>query len=316
MKQAQYLAWSTAFMTLVLIGVGVLVRATGSGLGCPNWPLCYDGPTPPAGDHNAAIEMSHRYTATIVGFMVIAVAALAWKFYRHARIVFWVALLTVPLVGFQGLLGAITVVRELPPEIVATHLLTAMLVLSCELVVAIGMTFDSTGDRSALLERTQAAFRTPGLWALAGIAWMAVTLWIGGYMTESGAATACSGWPLCNGSAIPAADDHEITHMLHRLLAGLLVIFVAGFAVTAWKRRDEVPWAPVLAVALVIFYVVQVLVGALNVWYTFPDVLTISHTVIASLVWFTLSAAVTLAWYSPVSARQRIGPLTRRELPA
>jgi heme A synthase len=316
MKHAQWLAWSTAFMTLVLIAVGVLVRATGSGLGCPNWPLCYDGPTPPAGDHNAAIEMTHRYVATIVGLMVIAVAVFAWRFYRHAPVVLWTAIATVPLVGFQGILGAITVVRELPPEIVATHLLTAMLVLSFELVVAIGMTFESVGERALSLARRQHAFRLPGAWAVAAIAWLAVTLWVGGYMTESGAATACEGWPLCNGSVLPAADDHEITHMLHRYLAGALIAFVVGFGIVAWRSRRAVPWAPIFAAALAGLYAVQVVIGAINVWLTFPEALTILHTVIASFIWFTLSAAATLAWYRPAAARRAVGPLARKEVPA
>ncbi|MCA9832141.1 MAG: COX15/CtaA family protein [Dehalococcoidia bacterium] len=314
MKLAQYLAFATVIMTLVLIAVGVLVRATGSGLGCPDWPTCHGGVVPPEHKH-AMIEMSHRYTASLVGFMVIGVAALAWRHYRHVPAVFWTALLTVPLVGLQGLLGAITVVRELPPEIVATHLLTAMAVLSCQLTVAIGMYIEDPAHQKSTLVTTRAALRPAGRWALMALAWLAVTLWIGGYMTESGAATACSGWPLCNGSVLPAADDHEVTHMLHRYLAGLFVFFIAGFAFAAWRARDRVRWAPILGFAAVVLYTVQVVIGALNVWLTFPEPLTISHTVIASLVWFTLSSAALLAWYQPAAERRRIGSLARGKVP-
>jgi heme A synthase len=146
---AQRLAVFTAFATLVLIGVGVLVRATGSGLGCPDWPLCHGGAVPP-GHKIAIIEYSHRIVAMLVGFLVIGVAACAWKYYRHVPFIVWMATLTVPLVGFQGLLGAITVVRELPPEVVATHLLTAMLVLSCEVAVAIAMYLEDPAHREQL----------------------------------------------------------------------------------------------------------------------------------------------------------------------
>ncbi|MGD9935348.1 MAG: heme A synthase [Dehalococcoidia bacterium] len=315
MKLAQYLAFATVVMTLVLIAVGVLVRATGSGLGCPDWPLCHGGVVPPEHKH-AMIEMSHRYTASLVGFMVIGVAALAWRYYRHVPLVFWTALITVPLVGFQGILGAITVVRELPPEIVATHLLTAMIVLSCEVTVAIGMYIEDPSRDSRRLTAARTAFRPSGRWALAGLVWLAVTLWVGGYMTESGAATACSGWPLCNGSVVPGADDHEVTHMLHRYLAGLFAILIVGFTVAAWKARDRAPWAPILGFAVAALYTAQVIVGALNVWMTFPDPLTISHTVIASLVWFTLSSAALLAWYQPVAAQRRIESLAGGKVPA
>lgn len=315
MKLAQYLAFATVVMTLVLIAVGVLVRATGSGLGCPDWPLCHGGAVPPDHKH-AIIEMSHRYTASLVGFMVIGVAALAWRHYRHVPLVFWTALITVPLVGFQGLLGAITVLRELPPEIVATHLLTAMLILSCQLVVAIGMYVEDPSREARGLAAMRFALRPSGKWALAGLLWLAVTLWIGGYMTESGAATACSGWPLCNGSIVPGSDDHEVTHMLHRYLAGLFAIPIAGLAMAAWKARDRVPMAPILGFATLALYAIQVTVGAFNVWLTFPDPLTISHTVIASLVWFTLSFTALLAWYQPAAERRRLGSLAGGKVPA
>jgi heme A synthase len=128
---------------------------------------------------------------------------------------------------------------------------------------------------------------------------MAAVVWIGGYMTESGAATACEGWPLCNGSVTPAADDQEITHMLHRYLAGGLVVLLAPVVVGAWRRRAELPWAGWIAGLVTVLYIAQVAVGALNVWYTFPEPLTISHTMIAASIWFTLSAAVALSFYSP-----------------
>lgn len=301
MTFAQRLAVATALATLVLIGVGVLVRATGSGLGCPDWPTCHGGAVPPAHKH-ALIEFSHRFVAMLVGFMVIAVAICAWKYYRHVTFLVWLATLTVPLVGIQGLLGALTVVRELPPEVVATHLLTAMVVLLCEVTVAVAMFVEDPRrkDRPGI----RAAARPVGRLALLCMIWLAAVMWIGGYMTESGAATSCSGWPLCNGSALPAGNEHEVVHMVHRYLAGAFVFLIVPLVITAWRRRSEVPWASIVAVAVGALYAVQVFVGALNVWYTFPDVLTISHTVIASLIWFTLSGAIALSFYAPAVAAQ------------
>lgn len=301
MTFAQRLAVTTALATLVLVGVGVLVRATGSGLGCPDWPTCHGGAVPPAHKH-AMIEFSHRFVAMVVGFMVIGVAICAWKFYRHVPFIVWLATATVPLVGLQGLLGAITVVRELPPEIVATHLLTAMLVLLCEISIAVAMFVEDPRRTDQPARRLLA--RPLGMLAVASLIWLAAVMWIGGYMTESGAATACEGWPLCNGSVIPASDDHEIVHMAHRYLAGAFVFLVAPLVVAAWRRRGEVNWAAPVAVVLGVLYVAQVTVGALNVWYTFPDPLTISHTVIAASIWFTLASVAALSFYAPAVATQ------------
>ncbi|HMO95396.1 MAG TPA: COX15/CtaA family protein, partial [Tepidiformaceae bacterium] len=266
MALAQRLAFVTVFLTLVLIGVGVLVRATGSGLGCPDWPLCHGGAVPP-GERKAIIEFSHRFVASIVGLLVIAVAVAAWKYYRHVPFIVWVATATVPLVGFQGLLGAITVVRELPPEVVATHLITAMIVLSCTVAVAVAMYLEDPGHRQQF-DRAVEAPRQVGRWALLGAGWLIALMWVGGYMAESGASTACEGWPLCNGGILPASDDHEITHMLHRYLAAAFIVFVAPALVAAWRNRERIRWAVPFGTALGVLYVAQVLVGALNVWYT------------------------------------------------
>lgn len=297
---AQRVAIVTVLLTLLLIAIGAFVRATGSGLGCPDWPLCHGQAVPP-GHQEAWIEFSHRFVASIVGVLVIAVAVLAWRHYRHVPLITWTATATVPLVGFQGLLGAITVVRELPPEIVATHLVTAMVALSCEIVVAVGMWMEDERHR-AYFERVRTVSHVPGRWALAGLAWLAVTFWVGGYMAESGASTACSGWPLCNGGVLPAADDQEITHMVHRYLAGAFVFIAVPAVLAAWRKRRELPWAGPYAAGLGVLYAGQVLVGALNVWYTFPDPLTVAHTAIAAGIWAVLTSGAALTYYQPFRA--------------
>jgi len=292
-KQAQAVAFATVAATLVLIGIGVLVRATGSGLGCPDWPTCHGGVVPP-GHHHALIEFSHRLAAAVVGLLVIATAILVWRSFRDVPRVLWAAVATVPLVGFQGLLGAITVERELSPEIVATHLLTAMLVLSFELFVALAIW------RQLHPLSPPAELRRTGAWALGGLAWLAAVLWVGGYLGASGASTACADWPTCNGASfLPGADEQEIAHMAHRFLAAGLAVFVAAFGHYAWRQRGRARWVGAAALGLVALYAIQVALGALNVWFEFPDALTISHTVVASLIWATFASAAILAYYVP-----------------
>jgi heme A synthase len=302
MKLAQRLALVTCVMTIVLIGVGAYVRTTGSGLGCPDWPTCHGGVVPPNTRHSL-IEFSHRFTASVVGLLVIATAVTAWRSYRHVPFTLWAATIAVPLVGIQGLLGALTVVTELPPAVVATHLITAILVLTFELATYFSMYLEDPAHGARLRQIVAATAHTPGKLAIAAIAWLATLMWIGAYMAESGASTACTGWPTCNGSVLPANDSQEITHMVHRYLAGLFIFFIVPLVWMGWKRRHELFWAGPAAVVLGVLYVAQVFVGALNVWYAFPDWLAVAHTVIASCVWFTLATMVLMTFYSPATER-------------
>src|SRR5947209_9846976 len=102
------LAVLAASITLLLIAVGALVRATGSGLGCPGWPKCFGRWIPPLRFH-AVIEYSHRFTAFIDVLAIAVLAVAAWRRYRHVPRVFWPSVTALGLVVLQAILGAIVV---------------------------------------------------------------------------------------------------------------------------------------------------------------------------------------------------------------
>lgn len=311
MKAARNVALVTCAATLILIGVGVYVRATGSGLGCPDWPTCHGGVVPP-GDRQAVIEFTHRAVAALVGALAIATAALAWRSFRHAPAPLWAALAAVPLVGVQGGLGALTVARELPPEIVATHLLLAVVILSVMAAAALGMDAELRGGVAP--DGRAAALRVARRAGLA-LAFFTAVVWVGGWLGESGAATACEGWPTCNGGVLPGADDQQIAHMAHRYLAAALAVPLAMAALAMWRERERLHWAAPAAVAVAALYAAQVTAGALNVWYAFPDGLTVTHTVLAASLWLTLSAAA-LPGVLALAGERRGTPPARAEAPA
>ena len=68
--------------TFILIILGGVVRVTGSGLGCPDWPLCYGGVIPPM-EFASLIEYSHRTLAVFTGIVIVAIGSIAVIKYRN-----------------------------------------------------------------------------------------------------------------------------------------------------------------------------------------------------------------------------------------
>src|SRR6202022_4689500 len=109
------LAVLTAIFAYLQIALGGLVRVSGSGLGCPDWPLCHGRPYPPA-DAHAIIEYSHRAVGTVTGILIVSTVVLAWVMCRpRRRVVAWLA--TASLIGVvgEGALGGVVVANELSP---------------------------------------------------------------------------------------------------------------------------------------------------------------------------------------------------------
>jgi len=122
-----------ALSLIVLTGAGV--RLTGSGLGCPDWPRCYGGNTPPLESH-AVIEYGNRLLTGFVGIAVIAASVLAWfrRPYRWHLALFG-ALLPLGVIG-QAILGALVVKYHLAPGLVMSHFILSMMLLDAAFALA------------------------------------------------------------------------------------------------------------------------------------------------------------------------------------
>ena len=93
------------------ITLGGIVRASESGLGCPDWPLCHGELIPPFEFHTL-VEYSHRLTGTVLGILVIITLWVAALERKRDSVSFRLCLGSLFLVIAAGLLGGLTVLRS------------------------------------------------------------------------------------------------------------------------------------------------------------------------------------------------------------
>ncbi len=290
--EIRYLALVTSIATYALIVLGGTVRATNSGLACPDWPRCHGQLIPPL-DTQVLIEYSHRLAAVSVGLLILGTAVTAWLWYRDNRFVLTGATVAVLLLIAQVLVGGATVNMELPATIVAVHLAIALVLLAVLIVTASGAFWQrrpqvSNGPTPANLPSSRGF---PVLAAVAALATFVLIL-TGSYVANSGASLVYPDWPLFNGKLVSGGGRLADLHYAHRLIAVMVGLLVLAVAVQTWRRERR----PILLASVsfaLILYVAQVFVGASNIWLELATSVRIAHLALASALWATLVLGVT-----------------------
>jgi cytochrome c oxidase assembly protein subunit 15 len=300
-------------VALAVVMLGAYVRLTDAGLGCPDWPGCYGRlvvPHPattaeelgseftrPLEAGKAWREMIHRYLASSLGLICVALAAIAWRNRRQPNQPWRAPLALVALVIFQGLLGMWTVTLLLKPIVVVAHLLGGFATLA--LLYSLGRW------RTARFPQPTAALRTLGLAAAAALV---LQISLGGWTSANYAALACPDFPTCQTQWWPAIADFDeafvlwrgigidyeggvldhparvavhFTHRLGAVLAALLIALLGAALLRAAETR--VDGAAVLAALLL-----QLSLGVSIVWFGVPLPVAVLHNGVAALLLLTV----------------------------
>ncbi|MCS7210193.1 MAG: COX15/CtaA family protein, partial [Chloroherpetonaceae bacterium] len=293
-------ALAATVATYLLIFAGGLVRVSGAGMGCPDWPKCYGMWIPPTdasqlkppydpAAFNATltwIEYINRLMGVLVGLMIVATLGYAvWRFWRVPRFVV-PALVATGLVAVQGWLGKIVVKTDLNPFVVTLHLSLA-LVIVCTLIYLTVQTYSAMQKEQSESQRTE-TLSAAGLWLFAML-----QLMLGTQVREK------LEWLSRNFPLFTEAEWLEQVGWIGKVhgATGLLLTLLTWWV--GYKLLSENKTFTSLAqrclLTMMALSLAEVVVGLSLVWIGIPAVMQVFHQWIASLY---VGAAFTLTtWF-------------------
>ena len=284
------------------ITLGGIVRVTGSGLGCPDWPLCHGQLIPP---FNVAtlIEYSHRLSGSSLGILAIATTVMAIVYFRSNR---WILLGSVTgliLVIAAGVLGGVTVLTELKWWVRLIHLAIAEVVVAAIIVAAVAAWLKNSSDDPT---PSDGELNRLNMFVFASLIGTLGLILSGSYIVGAGAGSSCGTWPLCNGAVFPDATSPAI-HMGHRIVAALIGVILGLTVFYSIRLRNATPGLAFAGRLLAATFIVQIFVGAATVWGGFSAEMKAIHLSAATLVWMALLLLAALVYVPQFVGRNRAG---------
>jgi heme a synthase len=276
-RRVRVLAWLSFLAQTIIIATGGAVRLTGSGLGCPTWPLCTADSlvtTPEMGIHGV-IEFGNRLMTGVVGIVALLVILSIWRLRRERRDLWTLAIVVLLGIIAQAVVGGITVWTGLNPFIVGFHYL-ASLVLVCVTAAYLVRLGEEPGPREL------AAPRWVAILAYATSAVLAISIVFGVLTTASGPHSG-------DADAGRTGFNAELLEHIHAWPGYALFALTIVLAAAAWRRRLPIArWTLVLlAVELV-----QIAVGLYQARNGLPPLAVGVHMVLAALMAATMTVVV------------------------
>ncbi len=293
-----------------LILVGGIVRASGSGMGCPDWPTCFGRWVPPTdvsqlpanyqeiyaergyADTTFNVvktwtEYVNRLVGVTIGFLIFLTLVVSFGYLRTDV---WVTVLSFAsflLVGFQGWLGSLVVASNLVPLMITVHMVVA-LVLVAMLIYAIAR---SQHDRLSAVETQPRAMLAPLLVIVLILSLMQVVLGtqVREHVDEIAKAFGAENralWMESVGTSV----------LVHRSFSLVLLAANAAVAAVVWKPGGASRLLSRCAAALMAIIVIEIAAGAAMYYLAIPAFLQPVHLVLASLM-FGLQFFMLIAYH-------------------
>ena len=272
------MALATLVSSLLAVTMGGVVRVTGSGLGCPDWPLCYGQVIPPW-VLESWLEYIHRLSAAVAGLFTVLMVASAFARFGTRGVTMHLVVVSAVLIVVQAGFGAYTVLSEISPLVALIHTAIATSLVGV-LAVVVARTMSPVRPQTIDMELdgTWNSFRRL-IVLLAAAAFIVILS--GAYVTRTeGASLACTSIPFC-GTSLAGNAPVQWVHMAHRVAAFTVgVVMLVAFVRARRLGHIGVKQATSLAAALL---TVQIALGMGNVLLQLPNEIRAAHLVAAIL---------------------------------
>jgi len=283
-RRFRQVAWVTTVGLCVLIVAGGVVRLTGSGLGCDDWPNCNSATFVDVSTGHAAIEQVNRLLSGLIGIpaLIMAIGSFRVRPRRHGLVGPSLGVLLAILAN--GVVGGLAVRGDLHPALVQSHFVLALVAVTFGMVAI---------DRA---QDVPAPHLSVGPWNLLLAVGTAVALVTGTVVTGTG----------------PHAGDEDVRRWgfdistVARIHSVAVLATIGIFLVLVWRRRGtDVSRRYRSALSTWVFVaVVQGAIGYLQYFNGVPEVLVGAHIAGATLLWVATVRVLQVAAHerAPVAA--------------
>ena len=273
----------STILSYLLIFVGGLVRVSGSGMGCPDWPKCFGRWIPPtnidqipsyidATSFNivlAWIEYGNRSLGVLVGFSIIVLNIIAIYYFRKETKLLVSAILSLILVSANGGLGAIVVSSILNPFLVSLHMILALMLVSVlsyaciESYKLINIKKFKDLEINKSLSNSLIIF-----WIL-----IVIEILLGTGIRTNLELVSIENPLLSKGELLNALDSYKYLHSF----LGFTLLFLSIY-IYSQLRENKLYIARFLGIFILGMIIVQIFLGEMMVFFELPQLTRLFHT--------------------------------------
>ncbi len=291
---------TTIIAVYLLILVGGIVRSTGSGMGCPDWPKCFGQYVPPTdiselpedyktvfavqgreiADFNAVhtwIEYINRLLGVLIGFFILITAVLSISFWKKDKIITLFSVLALIAVIIQGWLGAKVVSTDLHEGMITIHMIMALLIVGL-LIYTVVRSYNGIIKTEKITNPSKI-----NLIAFASFGVAFLQLILGTQVRESIDTISKKLGENMRTEWIEGITEISNTFYIHRSFSILVLLLHLGLIYMLWKNASKNGRIQRLGKSLLIILIIEVITGIIMAYFAIPKPLQPIHMLLASV---------------------------------